>query len=160
MQETVDRAKAEFTQARGGLEHALANTPDDRIHWAPSDTARSPLRIAAHAAMAVGAMLGNLNGDTFAIPTTEAAERYFREAEKAYGTREEVAELLAKHSDAYFEWLDALTPERLAAEMTLPFGMGSVPTSVGIAVMPQHLAWHTAQINYVQTIYGDHDWHL
>ncbi|MBC8065541.1 MAG: DinB family protein, partial [Chlorobia bacterium] len=94
------------------------------------------------------------------IPTTEEAERFHRERDSKFSTREAVLQLLEQNQAAYFDWLDDLTPERLDSPMNLPFGMGAMPTSIGIAVMSTHLMWHTAQINYIQTVYGDHDWHL
>lgn len=160
MQVVVERAKAEFIQATGGLKHALATTPDDRINWSPSATSRTPLQVASHAAISVGDMLGNLKGDTFAIPTTGEAERFHRERDSKIKTREEALRLLDENQRAYFEWLDDLTPERLDSPMNLPFGMGAMPTRIGIEVMALHVNWHTAQINYIQTIYGDQDWHL
>lgn len=158
--EAAEQARGAFIQAKDGLVHALTTTPDDRVNWSPSDTARSPLRVAGHAAIAVGSMLGNLKGDTFAIPNSTEAERFFRESDARFKSREEVIELLDSNGQAYQSWLDELTEERLDSPMVLPFGMGTIPVSLGITFMALHLQWHTAQINYIQTIYGDHDWHL
>jgi hypothetical protein len=35
-----------------------------------------------------------------------------------------------------------------------------VSASVMLPFMASHINWHTAQIHYTQTIYGDQDWHL
>jgi len=158
--EAAEQARSAFMEAKDGLVQALATTPDDRVDWSPSATARSPLRVAGHAAIALGSMLGNLKGDTFAIPNSEGAERFFRESDARFKSREEVLDLLDANSQAYLSWLDELTEERLNSPMELPFGMGTIPVSLGITFMALHLQWHTAQINYIQTIYGDHDWHL
>ena len=96
----IEQAKADFLQAQLGLIRALDKTPPERLKWSPSDTARSPLEIAAHAALAVGSMLGNLTGDTFAIPTTAEADVFFREAEKALDSRDKVAECLEFNGNA------------------------------------------------------------
>lgn len=160
MQDRIDEFKAEFTQAVGGLKHALATTPDDRLSWAPSSTARSPLQVAAHVAISVRDMLGNLTGNTFPIESTEEAERYHRHRESHLKSRDEVLGLLDEATSAYFAWLDQLTEDQLDTLMLLPFNMGQMPVRMGISMMPFHVYWHTAQINYIQTIYGDHDWHL
>jgi hypothetical protein len=160
VQEVIDRAKAEFLQAKGGLFRALDTTADDRINWSPSETARSPLHIVAHAGIGGRAMLGNLKGDTFSIPTTEEAHRYFRGTEMEYTSRDQVERLWDGLVRDYFAWLDQLTSECLESMMDLPFGLGSMPISMGIAVMAMHINWHTAQIHYIQTIYGDYDSHL
>ncbi len=160
MQAQIDQAKAEFIRAIEGLKHALATTPDDRLNWSPSETARSPLQVAAHIAIGGTDMLGNLTGNTFPIQTTEEAERYHRERDSKPRSREEVDKLLEEFQGAYFDWLDCLTEYKLDSLMKLPFGMGEMPVRVGVAMMPFHVQWHTAQITYIQTIYGDHDWHI
>lgn len=154
----IEQAKADFLQAQQGLIRALDKTPPERQKWSPSDTARSPLEVAAHAAFAVGSMLDNLTGDTFAIPTTAEADVYFREAEQTLDSRDKVVECLERNGQAYLEWLDTVTPEILAAQMKVPFGFGEVPMTAGISFMAAHLNWHAAQIHYIQTIYGDRDW--
>ena len=57
-----------------------------------------------------------------------------------------------------YRFVNALTPEMLASTVHLPFGV--IPMSVAITVMADHMRGHSAQIDYVRTIYGDHDWHL
>lgn len=158
--EFIDQAKADFHHARTGLVRALLTTPDDRLGWSPSATARTPLEIGAHAAIAIEAMLGNLDDRPFPQPTTAAADAWFREAERAYATRDLVVQLLERNGASYEAWLDRLDEDRLATDIVLPFGMGSCPRRVAIGFMPLHLIWHTAQIDYVQTIYGDRETHL
>jgi hypothetical protein len=156
----IAQAKAEFDWARHGLIRAIETTPEDRLRWSPSETARSPLEVAAHAAIAVGSMLGNLKGDTFAIPTTDEADLWFREEERQCETPSQVVELLERNSRDYFEWLDALSQEVLESDIALPFGMGRAPMPAAISFMPLHIHWHAAQIQYIQTIYGDRQTHL
>ena len=67
---------------------------------------------------------------------------------------------MEKNADAFVAWLDALMPERLGDLVETPFGMGKVPISVGITFPALHTTWHQAQIEYVQTVYGDLDWHM
>lgn len=160
LQERIEQAKAEFTHARHRLVKTLETTPDDRLNWSPSPTSRTPIQIAAHGAAAVGNMLGNMDGRTFAVPTTAEADRGFREWEQQFTDRDQVIELLDKNTAEYFAWLDGLTEERMAQPMVLPFGFGSMPVLAGIPFMALHLMTHVAQMEYIQTIYGDHDWHL
>ena len=49
-QEIIEHAKTDFLQAKERLCQALAATPDDRLNWAPSATARTPIQQTAHAA--------------------------------------------------------------------------------------------------------------
>jgi len=160
MSDPIDKAKNDFLQAKGGLLHALSNTPDDRLNWSPSPSARSPLHQVVHAAHAIGNIHGFLDGRTFDVPTTAEADRGFREMEQSFSTREEVLQLFESKSDAFMTWLDALDEKQLGVLVTTPFGMGQVPTEIAITFPAMHTRWHHAQMDYIQTIYGDHDWHL
>lgn len=160
MKDPIQSARAEFLQAKGGLLHALSNTPDDRLNWSPSPTARSPLHQVVHAARSIGNIHGFLDGKPFTVPTPAEADRGFREFENGITRREEAISLLESHADAFIAFLDALEPERLGTMVTTPFGMGDVPTETAITFPAMHTRWHHAQIDYIQTIYGDQDWHM
>jgi hypothetical protein len=154
----TDQAKAEFEKSTSGLMRVIERFPAERLTWSPSETARSALEIAAHVALAVGAMLGNLKGDTFSSPSTLEADVYFREAESRFTSLSDVISLLKRNTKSYFEWLDSLSFEDLGGKVTMPFGMGDVDTAEAISFMPMHVNWHTAQLHYLQTIYGDRVW--
>ena len=154
------RAAADFAMARGGLEHALRHVPADRLNWSPSPSARTPLEIAGHAAKAVRNMLGNMTGETFAVPTPDAAEQLFREEDKGYRDLQTVLTMLQENGDAYLNWLDAVTDEHLERVVPMPFGLPSMRVRDTVAFMALHMNMHVAQIQYIQTIYGDRDWHL
>jgi len=151
----VERARGAFLNAKFGLLRALETTPDDRLTWRPSETARSPLHVAGHAAFAIESMLGNMTGETFPLETTDLAEAYFRDVEKAWTTRGQVIDLLEANTKKYMDWLDQLDQDRLDSTFVLPFGMGKARTADGLDFMALHIMWHTAQIHYIQTIYGD-----
>jgi hypothetical protein len=158
--EAIERAKAEFLGAKGRLMHALATTPDERLNWSPSPTARTPIQQVAHAAIAIKNLNDTLDGRTFPVPVGNVADAGFRQEERAFTTREEVIDLLEGHSAAYVAWLDGLTPDRLDSMVTLPFGPGQLPMRECLAFPPMHTVVHAGQIQYIQTIYGDRDWHM
>jgi len=158
--EFIHNTKAEFLQAKEGIVKALATTPDERINWAPSPTARTPIQQVAHAAAAIGYITGTLGGSPFATPTTEEADRDFREWEQQFSTREQVLQLLDKNADAFIAWLEGVTPELLETSVPMPFNLGMAPIRALIEAPAGHTRGHTAQIEYIQTIYGDQDWHL
>lgn len=160
MQDTINQAKGEFLRAKEQMAQALATTPDDRINWTPSPTARTPIQQVAHAAFVVKGLHGVLDGKPLPAGSTDEADRGLREWEQPFSTREQVLDLLEQNSANYVAWLDALTPERLASSFEMPFGFGPAPMSVGLTLIPGHTLWHAAQINYIQTIYGDRDWHM
>ena len=158
-QAIIERARADFLRAKELLCRAFSTTPDERINWSPSATARTPLQQVAHTAWALGSIHEILNGRTFQANSTAEADTSFREWERQFTTREAVLQLLERNSAQYVGWLDALTPEALTATVELPFGSGFAPLTAALAFAPNHTQWHAAQINYMQTIYGDLDWH-
>ncbi len=159
MEDSISQAKAELVRAKERMAHALATTPDDRIAWSPAPTARTPLQQVAHGAMVMPGIQDMLTGKPFPYAGLAEFDAALRIAEKEFTTREQVLSLLERNSAAYLAWLDALTPEQLASTVHLPFGP-PVPMAVGITFAAYDLTAHVAQIYYIQTIYGDHDWHI
>lgn len=158
MQDTVTEAKAEYTRAKQRVERALATTPDDRINWSPSSTSRTPIQQVAHVAFSVKGMQGLFNGEPFDFPGTAELDAACLAEEKEFKTREEVLALLEKNSAAYFVWLDSLSADQVASTIDLPFG--SFPMASAITFAADHLRSHAAQMEYMQTIYGDREWHM
>jgi hypothetical protein len=158
METIVHEAKAEFTRAKERMARALATTPDDRINWSPGACARTPLQQVAHGAMAISGIQDMLVGKPFPYTDIAKADAEWRAAEKEFTTRAQVLGLLEQSSGAYLAWLDTLTSEQLASTLQLPFG--SFPMAAAITFAADHLRNHAAQIDYIQTIYGDMDWHM
>ncbi len=159
MQDTISQTKAQFIRTKERMAHALATTPDDKLQWSPSPTARTPLQQAAHAAMSIPAIQDMLLGKPFPYASTAEYDAVLRIAEKELTTREQVLGLLEQSSVQYLAWLDTLTPEQLASIVHPPFGP-AVPMAAGITFPTYHLSSHISQIDYIQTIYGDHNWHI
>lgn len=153
-------ARTFYVDGRRRLEHALANTPDDRLLWAPSPTARTPLAQVVHSAMSTGYIQSWLTGTPFADKTSAEATGIFHSVEATYTTRESALALLEEKSAAFLGWLDSLTPEDLERHGEAPFGLGPVKWSDGIFFPGLHMRDHAAQLEYTQTIYGDTDWHF
>ena len=154
----VEEAKAEFNRARQRLANDLATTPDDKINWSPSSTSRTPIQVVAHAAMSISGMQGMLEGKPFPFDGPAELDAFSRQEEKKYTTREAVLAELDKASEGYIVYLDSLTPEQLATNWEMPFG--TFPMTSAITFIADHLRNHAGQIEYIQTIYGDLDWHM
>jgi hypothetical protein len=158
MEDTVSQAKAEFNRAKERMARALATTPDDRINWSPAPGARTPVQQVAHGAMAVTGIHGMLIGKPFPYADTAEMDRDLRAREKEITTREQALGLLERNCADYLAWLDTLTPEQVAAIVQLPFG--PFPMAAAMTFPADHLRNHAAQIDYIQTIYGDYVWHM
>ncbi|MFI5386825.1 MAG: DinB family protein [Fimbriimonadales bacterium] len=157
-QDTIAEAKAEFNRAKDRLAHCLATTPDDKINWSPSPTARTPIEVVVHAAMGTAGIHGMLQGKPFPFSGPDAIDAVSRSSEKEYKTREQVLGYLDQTSSDYLDWLDGLTAEQLASTWDAPFG--TFPMTSAITFPADHLRNHAGQIDYIQTIYGDRDWHM
>jgi hypothetical protein len=158
MGDVVAEAIAEFGRAKDRIATALTTTPDDKLGWSPSPTARTPVQIAAHAALSIAGMSDMLHGKPFPFGDLAEVDKAFRQAEKAYTTREQALALLEKNSAEYVAWMEGLTSAQIEATIDLPFG--PIPMSVAITFVADHLRGHAAQIEYLQTVLGDYDWHM
>ena len=181
MQNTINQTKAGLDYICRQLEHVLACTPDERLNWSPSSTARTPLEVAAHIAMSVtgiqlmleekprlmgefgkGAeaavvLTGKPGEIAYPFETVADIDVAFRAEEKKFKTREAVMELMNSVIAEFKRWLDTLTPEQFDSILMTAFG--PVPMSFGITLVAMHSGIHISQIEYIQTIYGDMDRH-
>ena len=157
-EQTINAAKGEFNRAKDRLLKNLATTPDDKLNWSPSPSSRTPLGQVAHSAMAVQGMQGMFTTGVMPFDNIAEADAGWRKAEKEYTTREQVTNLLNKNCDEYCAWLDSLAASKLASTITVPFG--EFPMSEVITWPADHLRNHAGQMEYMQTIYGDMDWHM
>lgn len=157
MNDTIEAAKAEFLRAKSRVATGLKTTPDDKINWSPSPTARTAVQQVAHVAISIKGMMDWLKGVPFPYADFAEMDTAARAMEKEYTSRDQVLQLLDENSDAYLGWLDSLTPEFLATTLETPFG--SFPMSNAITFPADHTRGHAAQLEYIQTIYGDLGWH-
>lgn len=158
MNETITQAKAELDSDVASLIKRLDATPEDKLNWSPSETSRTPLQLVAHCAMALPGMQGMFEGKPFPFASMEELDKVLREDEKRFTTKEETVAFLASMCDEYKAWLDTLTEEQLNSMFTSPWM--TLPMSVAITMPINHIKGHTAQLDYLQTIYGDHNWSM
>ncbi len=160
MSEVIQGAKLEFERSRNRMLALLAEMPDDKLNWSPSPTARTPLAVVAHAGMSLHHITEMLKGRPFGDSTTAIAQKGFRESELEFTTRAQVQELFEKNAAAFIDWIDTLTEEGLNDPITFPFGLGQGTVLHDISAPARHTEAHIAQLEYIQTIYGDQDWHI
>lgn len=158
MNPEIELTIGKLTDMKGRLERAFANTPDDRLKWSPSPTARTPLGQVAHCANSLGFIATMLEGTPYDAPTTADADRNFLELEKAVDTREKATELLNRNFERYIELLQNTTDQDLDKMLALPFGMGEAPFRFVMSAGYDHTLCHLGQLEYIQTIYGDRVW--
>ncbi len=137
---------------------AFAKVPEDRLHWSPSPTARSPLAIVAHCALSLGFIGELLAGTPYAAPTTAQADAEHLQRERTITTRAQALDLWNANLTRFIAQLEAMNEEDMAKMVLLPFGLGSAPMAYMVGVAAIHTREHLAQLEYLQTVYGDREW--
>jgi hypothetical protein len=97
-------------------------------------------------------------GKRFPTPTREEADAEFLAFESEFKTRVAALALLDKNSEALVAWLDQLLVERLSDMVPLPFDLGQAPLEFMLMMPAWHTNDHAAQMDYIQTCYGDRSW--
>lgn len=132
--------------------------PDDKLNWKPLDNGRHALDLFSEAAQTTGmiAQVAQTQGEY--KPTRELFGQ-MRE-ERADWTKE----IAQQQMDANFESLsaaiNALSDEDLSKPITMPIGGGmTLPLAGWIMMAYRTYVSRFAQINYIQTLYGDFESH-
>ena len=138
----------------------LSFVPDDKLDWTPSPTAKSAIRIAAHTAIYAGVFAKMIRDRKlpFGNEIPEFVARINAAAE-ALTSRTEIENLFRKNTDEVIAALDTLTPEAIG--LTLDTGLGWTVPMTRLMMLPGvHAFSHAAQIDYLQTCWGDQDVHF
>lgn len=157
-QAAIDQCKKTTLENKHRFETTLSFVPDDKIGFKPSDTARSALQLAAHVAF---------SNDSFAMiirremPTSGDLSEVFRkqqEAEAAITTRAEAIAKLEDSTNAVLAAIDTINDETIGVDVPTP--VFTAPMTFWMYLPARHLDNHAAQIDYLQTIWGDMEWHM
>lgn len=157
--ESASHARNELDLAVARMIELLDATPDERLSWKPAPHARSIVEIAAHTAHALRNILSQMKGTPFDLATSAEANAAFLAHDKEFTDREKVKAYLNESRHEYGQFLAGLTEDDLDRLEALPFGLGLAPIRYFTMAGANHTSGHNAQIEYVQTLYGDTDWH-
>ena len=140
----LEPAWKQFTETYDALRQALAEVPDDRLHWKPGPAATTAALITQHIARANRAYASTIDGSSFARPPYEEAP-----------SRERLLELLAASEQRVQEVFEQLPAEDLRckrADRWSPLGpevQGPLDAMWFAQQMVRHSAYHLGQINYI-----------
>ncbi len=160
MNSSIEQAKQTFIRTSDTLLKIFNNTAPDRMNWSPSPTARTPVQVLAHSAHAVRNIQQMFEGNPFAIPRTDEAEKVFAEHDQMFTSAEEVVAYWEEGKTNLLAFYDGLTESDLDRMCTLPFGLGQAPLGAILTAPSDHTVGHIGQLEYIQTIYGDRHWHF
>lgn len=156
--ELKGRSKEDALCAKERLLRTFAFVPDGKLRWSPAPSARTALQIVAHCGMANFGFAAVLRGEAMEISSdpVEAAAQ-IRAAGRDVGAREEAIHLAEVSTAQVLAALDNVTAERLE---TMPLSpLGAFPFAFWMSLPSDHVNGHIAQIEYLQTVWGDLESH-
>ena len=149
---------ATIRNAHEGFVRTVGAVPDDKMTWKPLDNGRSVLDLLSDTAQTAGmiAELAQTRGETKPSYEKFAALK----AECADWTREHAMKTLDENTQKLYEAIDELSEDELAQPVTMEIGAGmTMPLGAWILMANRSFISRFAQINYIQTLYGDFDSH-
>ena len=148
-----------ISKSRDELLATVAATPDEKLDWRPLDEGRSVRDLfaeCAYNAVGIEAML------TKPVEGVPHVSEYMAGLELAKSwTREESLEKLTAALGSLFAVVEQFTPEQLAETITVEMHHGPVPIpkTQWLLMLQRTFISRFAQINYIQHLYGDHEYH-
>jgi hypothetical protein len=132
--------------------------PDDKLTWKPLDNGRSALELYSEVANTF------VMGKDFVASKGEdkpSMEKFkaLRTASASWTKDEAVAAMETNYAEFLTAW-DGISEEDLQKPVTMPFGEGmTAPLAVWSMIPYRSCISRFAQINYIQTLYGDFEGH-
>ena len=132
--------------------------PDDKLYWQPLDAGRCALDAFGEAAQTC-AMISKLvqsKGET-----KPSREMFAKMAdERATWSKADALDAMNANSAALYAAIDGLSEDDLAMPVTMPMGGGmTMPLGAWVMMAYRTFISRFAQINYIQTLYGDTESH-
>lgn len=156
-EDIVERCRRHATQGMENFLHILSFVPADKLDWSPAPTAKSALQIAAHCAAYGGAFASVLREGVF----PQSVEEFLGpiEARMAQISTVEEAEAMLRAGIAEtLVALDGVRPEQIGSVIDTP--IGPTPFLFFMTIPANHLLGHAAQLDYLQTCWGDLEVHF
>ena len=140
------------------LERTARAVPDDKLNWKPLDNGRSIFDLLREAAQMPVLSLHLLQSPDNFNPF-EMFPQLMQDAQS--WTRDECLAKLRANTYAAIEAIRTTPDDKLEEMLTLPMMGSDQPLSLGAWVMLLYRTFVSrfAQINYIQTLYGDFEFH-
>lgn len=141
-----------------GIFRTARAMPEDKLNWKPMDNGRSALdqlQEVSYAPVWFAAVLEKKADPKFTPEQFQQA----REDRKAWDTLDKCQEACKANSEKLFDQIRNLSDEDLSSSIKFE-GSDREFTLADIAMFHlTHVGYHTGQINYIQTLYGDTENH-
>lgn len=154
LSEQIEEAKSATQEAKEHLLKVFSFVPDDKLNWTPGEPARTALWMVAHCGASNGAFATILSGKELSFSgTPEEISEQIRNGGRDAKIREEVVKAVEDSTAAVLAALDTVTEERLASSPPTP--AGTFPFAIWMSIPADHMKTHAAQLDYLQTCWGD-----
>lgn len=157
MEDFIAICKERTTDALDRFLHDLSFVPADKLTWRPTPTAKSALEIAAHCAGYSGRFAEIIRAGKFAW-SVEEFRAPILSAIESITTLDEAETMLRKNIAETIAALETVKPEQVGSTIESP--QGQTPFIFFLTLPAMHLETHDAQIDYLQTCWGDLEVHL
>lgn len=158
MQEVIGQAKQNIVRGKERLLKTFSFVPDDKLAWSPTPTSKSALRIVAHIGISNEGMAGIVRGEKPPFSDMRELFAMIDAEELKIASRAAAVQLVEEGTNQALAALDSLTPEQLGGMAGLPGA--EMPMAQFIMVIGMHMLNHAAQIDYLQTTWGDLENHF
>ena len=157
MEDFIAMCKERSKEAMDRFFHDLSFVPADKLTWKPTPTAKSALEIAAHCAGYSGSFASIIRAGKFPGSREEFRDTV-QSAINSIANLEQAEAMLRKGIADTIDALETLKPEQVGASIETP--QGQTPFKFFLTLPAMHLEQHGAQIDYLQTCWGDLEVHL
>lgn len=154
----ISEAKMQTERNCAQFLHTFSFVPDDKLSWSPSATSKSALQIAAHLAVSNFGISRVIRGEGSGDMPMDELMKQMAEQEAALTTREAVIEAIKESTKVVIASLDSINDSNIDATLASPFG--EFPAKFWMFLPGNHMMGHAYQVDYIQTIYGDVDFHF
>ncbi|HWD41447.1 MAG TPA: DinB family protein [Fimbriimonas sp.] len=158
-QAAIDQCKQNLMMGKSRLLMTLSFVPEDKLAYQPCETAKSAIAIAAHVALSNYFFASMIRGENpWEGIDMEKMQAERKQKEAALDTREKVAEELEKSTALVASALDGITDEVYTSVLQTP--VMTAPMGFFMTIPGRHMDNHASQIDYLQTMWGDMEWHI
>jgi|DewCreStandDraft_1066081.scaffolds.fasta_scaffold01007_18 uncharacterized damage-inducible protein DinB len=153
-----DRVIELTRQAGEDLFRTARAVPPDRLTWRPLEMGRSVLDILQECAQQPAFLPRLLTPAS--PPLSPEMRAALREERAQWTTIDACEEAYRRNLEAAVQAIREVPDERLDEVVSLPFRPGVTRTIAQILLTVYwQLVYHTGQVNYIQTLYGDREMH-
>ena len=155
----IEMSKRVTAMGKDRLLKTLSFVSDDKLTWSPEPTSKCALRIAAHCGISNRMFVAIIKRTPFPEDFSMAdALAQGKLDEEKIETREQAIALIESSTAAVIEALEAVSPEDVHSDVVTP--VFTAPLMFFMNLPGRHMDNHASQIDYIQTCWGDLEWHM